>query len=72
MHAGFCRTFAYTGTYYGIGEKSCNSWSDSDGSQAARSGNLCTYAVDEKSRNKALHAGHRCVRYGETRREAIT
>ena len=63
---------------YGIGGKSCNrtlaapeSWADSDGSEAACSGNLCTYAVDERSCNKALHAGHRGVRYGETRCTAI-
>ena len=66
-------------TVYGIGGKSCNrtpaapeSWAESDESQAARSGNLCTYAADEKSCNKALHAGHRGVRYGKTRRAAIT
>ena len=66
-------------TVYGIGGKSCNStpaapesWVESDGSQAARSENLCTYAADEKSCNKALHAGHCGICYGETRRAVIT
>ena len=66
-------------TVYGIGGKSCNrtpaapeSWAESDGLQAAPSGNLCPYVADEKSCNKALHAGHRGIHYGETRRAAIT
>ena len=36
-------------------------------SQAARSGNLCTYAVDEKSCNRALHADRRGVRRRDAR-----
>ena len=59
---------------YGIGGKSCNrtpaapeSWAESDGSQAASSGNLCTYAVDEKSCNRALHADRRGVRRRDAR-----
>ena len=48
------------------------SWTESDGSQAVRSANLCTYAADEESCNKALHVGQRGVRYGETWRAAIT
>ena len=54
-------------TVYDIGGKSCNrtlaapeSRAKSK-SQAACSGNLCTYAADGKSCNKALHAGHRAA-----------
>ena len=59
---------------YGIGGKSCNrtlaaleSCAESDGSQATRSGNLCTYAVDEKSCNRALDADRRGVRRRDAR-----
>ena len=67
-----CRTTAQLS--YGIGGKSCNrtpaaleSCAESDGSQAARSGNLCTYAVDEKSCNRALDADRRGVRRRDAR-----
>ena len=66
-------------TVYGIRGKSSNrtpaapeSWVESDRLQAAHSGNLFTYAADEKSRNKALHAGHCGIHYGEMRHVVIT